>query len=277
MASISTRVSGGSRNNIGTNVAGGNLISPTVDPTFAALMQQIQGSISGAQGQQQSLQNIVSQGAQSPLLEAVLGPALQRLLAPQAAQQQQLTDATRAAGGLRDSSYGSNMTQLLNQQGLQNNDLISTIIAKTLGTLVPGQLHENRQAYDPATALMQLLGLDKPSFVGDQPISSGGGGGGGGGGSLSGSGGLESFFNDLGSNLSLPTNPSYAPYKPPAGSYSLYDRPQTAIDPLTNYLLGGGGGGYGGQVYQNAPNVWSSAPGVTPQPYDPYHLTEGEF
>src|SRR3990167_2730249 len=91
-------------------------LSPLDDPAYADLFNQIMGSIPQNLA---GITSLVSQGINSPLIEAVLGPALARLQQPQAQQRQQLTESTRAAGGLRGSQYGRGMNQLMATQGLQ--------------------------------------------------------------------------------------------------------------------------------------------------------------
>jgi len=245
-----------------TSAGQGQLISPAADPTFASLLEAAKGAM--PQGLP-SLQGIVSEGATSPLLASILGPALQRLLVPQQQQQQQLTDVTRAAGGLRDSGYGQNMSTLLGQQGLERNDLMSNIIAKTLQTLVSGQLQENQQAFNPMKALSELLGISKPTYVGAPSQAVGG--------SRSSGGGWESLSPSLGLATPMqgdkPTPPQIgfergmvSPYPTTSSAPSAStSTPAPAYDPLMQYLLGSGGGG-GGGVYQNSPNSWSSAPGT---------------
>lgn len=156
-----------------TFTAGGNLVSPTSDPTFARLLEAAQAAIPQ---NQPSVMDIASQGVQSPLLEAILGPMLQRLVQPQQAQQRQLTEATRATGGLRDSAYGQQFNELLNQQGLQRNDLMAQVLQHTLAPLLNATIQQQAQAYNPARILSDLLGQSKPQLV---PTASGQGGGGG--------------------------------------------------------------------------------------------------
>ena len=194
--------------------------SPTVDPTFSRLLGESQAAIPQ---NLPSLQDIVSQGATSPLLEAIIGPALQRLVAPQAQQMQQLTDITRAAGGLRGSTYGGNVLQLLNEQGLQRNDLMSNIIAKTLGTLVPGQLQENEQAFLPQKALSALTQLARPEITPNKP-------------------------EDALTNLLRTISPEITQNKPEDALMQLLQ----LISPRFQPPSGGGGGG-GGGGWENIP------------------------
>jgi hypothetical protein len=223
----------------------GTMVSPTSNPDFAQLLLNAQQSMPQ---NLPSLQQIVSQGANSPLMEAILGPALQRLQAPQAQQRQGLLDTFRAAGGQRSGAFGRATTDLAGQQGLQQNDLISSVLAKTLGTLVPGQLQENQQAYNPISALTQILQASRPQVVPNADPAkaytdllsilsrSQGGGGGGGGGSVSiGQQGNPLAFSGSG-NTAAPGYRRSSPNSNFAGPSSFVDVPSTGgFDFGSNY------------------------------------------
>ena len=155
-------------------------VSPLDDPAFAQLFQQIMASI--PQGQP-GIQDLVSQGANSPLIQAILGPALERLRIPQAQQRQQFTESARSAGGLRGSTYSSGLTNLMQNQGLQQNDLMSQVISQVLNTLVSGQLQSQQQQFLPAQTMGNVLPRIAPQTL-QGGLPSGGGAGmfGGGGG-----------------------------------------------------------------------------------------------
>ena len=164
---------------IGSDTSGGGTlggtsykqISPTSDPTFARLLEQIQAITPTALP---GIESITQQGMQSPLLQLVLGPAMQRLQAPQAQQRQNLTEQTRAAGGLRGSTYGQDMNKLVANQGLQQNDLMAQVIQQVLGTLISGSLQSQQNSMLPGKSLTDLLRTIAPQTI---TGSTGGGGG----------------------------------------------------------------------------------------------------
>ena len=137
-------------------------ISPLLNPDFMKLFQQAQSSVPT---EMQSLQQMIQGGMQSPLLQAVLGPALQRLQAPQQLQQQQFTEAARASGGLRGSTYGQGLNTLMQNQGQQQNDLMGQVIQQVLGQLVQGQLQEQRNQFLPAESFTNLLRTIRPELA----------------------------------------------------------------------------------------------------------------
>lgn len=139
-------------------------VSPTSDPSFAALLAQILQQTPQRENMT-SLQDMITGGMNSPLLQSILGPALQRLQAPQAQQRTNLTEATRAAGGLRSSSYGQNYNKLQEQQGQQQNDLMGQVIQQMLGSLISGQMQEQQNSFLPARSLTELLRTIAPSTV----------------------------------------------------------------------------------------------------------------
>ena len=275
---------GGGDSGAGTTPAGaGQLISPTGDPTFARLLEAAQAAIPTSQP---SVMDIAGQGASSPLLSAILGPMLERLRQPQAAQRTQLTEATRATGGLRDSAYTGGMNELLQKQGLQQNNLMAQILQQTLGPLLNASMQQQQMSYNPANILAGLLGAARPQYV---PPQGAGGAGGGGGGS-----GWENIPPSMG--LATPMQgssmPSTAgpgqwgyvngrlqqiPY-PDAGGGGGYNPPAAAApsgggyDPLTQYLLGGQGATY--PIEQSGANSWQS---VSYNPLTDYAQTNMEF
>lgn len=152
-------------------------LSPMDDPTFADLFGQAAGSIPGSLP---GIEQLIAQGMNSPLLQLVLGPALERLKAPQAQQREQFTESARAAGGLRDSSYRGGMNKLMQNQGQAQNDLMSQVIQQILGTLVSGQLQSQQNSFLPARSMTDLLRTATPQTVQGSMAGMGGGGGGGG-------------------------------------------------------------------------------------------------
>jgi len=139
-------------------------VSPTSDPSFAALLAQILQQTPQRENMT-SLQDMITGGMNSPLLQSILGPALARLQAPQAQQRENLTESTRAAGGLRSSSYGQNFNKLQEQQGQQQNDLMGQVIQQVLSSLISGQMQEQQNSFLPARSLTELLRTIAPSTV----------------------------------------------------------------------------------------------------------------
>lgn len=250
-------------------------VSPTSDPSFAALLAQILQQTPQRENMT-SLQDMITGGMNSPLLQSILGPALARLQAPQAQQRENLTESTRAAGGLRSSSYGQNYNKLQEQQGQQQNDLMGQVIQQVLGTLMTGQMQEQQNSFLPARSLTELLRSIAPSTVsGTVPQVSGGGG-------FTGSG--AGGFSDTGfrARADQQMAGNNAPSYPGGGGGSSGQvgqiggsqpapvaRPPQYVDPL-----GGGGGGWydlgmgGGTQYLNSPAMTGWAPdreGDTPE------------
>lgn len=146
------------------SVGGNQVIAPTSIPELRQLFDLAQGNIP-QRNEMASLQDMIMGGMNSPLLELVLGPALQRLQAPQAQQRQNLTETTRAAGGLRGSTYGADMNTLQNNQALQTNDLMAQVIQQMLVPLITGQLTEQRQQFLPAESMTNLLNAARPQIA----------------------------------------------------------------------------------------------------------------
>lgn len=165
------------------------------DPTSVANFSRVANAAGSSIPQRlPSLESIITQGVNSPLLAAVLGPALERLRAPQAQQQQQLTESTRAAGGLRGSQYTQGMNQLLYNQGLQTNDLMGQVIQQMLAPIISGRLQEQRNQFLPSEALINLLRAIRPEAVGSRATTG------------AGSSGWENIPPSLG--LNTPTSPT---------------------------------------------------------------------
>lgn len=230
---------GGMATSTGTR---GGVISPLINPDFNQLYKRTAGAIPT---KMPSLESLIQGGMSSPLLSAVLEPALQRLVAPQAAQRQQFTEAARAAGGLRGSTYGQGMNTLMQNQAQGQNDLMGQVIQQILGTLVQGQLQEQRNAFLPAQSMTDLLRTIRPDVV--RPT-----------GGTSTSGGWEGIPASQG--LGTPTSPT------------------PGFDAYSQQLQGLGGVG-GGGVQRAAPGVQSpgvTTPGGPPNQYvDPYSGMSG--
>jgi len=253
-------------------------VSPTSDPSFAALLAQILQQTPQRENMT-SLQDMITGGMNSPLLQSILGPALARLQAPQAQQRENLTESTRAAGGLRSSSYGQNFNKLQEQQGQQQNDLMGAVIQQVLSSLISGQMQEQQNSFLPGRSLTELLRTIAPQTV------TGSVGGGGSSGSVSGGMGrgadplLEAQQNW--DNMQAAGFRNMGP-RPGGGGGSSGQvgqiggsqpapaaQPPQYIDPL-------GGSGGGGSYDIGGGTGWLDSP-ATAQPTNPYEHTYTEI
>ena len=266
MASFGT--AGGGSGQGSATVGGSQVISPLAIPELLKLFGLAQEQ-TPMRNDMNSLQSIVQGGANSPLLQAVLGPALMRLQAPQAQQRQNLTEATRAAGGLRGSTYGQDFNELQNNQALQTNDLMAQVIQQMLAPLISGQLQEQRNSFLPAESLTNLLRAASPS------VGRGGASASSSRDSIAPSGGLSTpmsptpGFDAYGAQLNAPRIGGSATVGPNAGGMggnATVGVPQSPPQPYTPYLdpMSGAGGGWydlgGGQE-------WLGGPGAQTNPY----------
>jgi len=226
---------GGSSSGKGSvNVGGSQVISPLAIPELAKLFQNTQQQIPTRE-ELPSLQDMIAGGMNSPLLQLVLGPALERLKAPQQQQQQNLTEAARAAGSLRSSNYGQDFNKLLVNQGQQTNDLMGQVIQQVLGQLLQGQLQEQRNQFLPAESLTNLLRASAPS------VSRGG---------ATATSGWENIPPSLGLGTPMQSDITAA---------------------LTGRPSAGGGGVSGGTPTMSPPPTPSTATGTAPPQYvDPF-------
>ena len=261
------------------------VISPAEDPTFSRIAGEVEAAIPR---QMQSLQSIIQGGMNSPLLQEILGPMLARLQAPQAQQRSQLTEATRAAGGLRGSTYGQDFTRLQNQQGQQQNDLMAAVLQQVLGQVISGSLQENQQSFLPAQNLMNLLGALRPQVQTGLPPQQAGGGGSG----SFGGGGIGNFFDEPGAfdyRFSPDYNSNYGGFggRAPASGGNTPTFTGGAVGRDTP-LVGGNmtppeyvdpfaTGGFGGGQYDiGAGTQYAYSPAVQP-PRDPFEHSYGAW
>lgn len=152
---------GGSSSGGSTTVGGTQVISPLAIPQLNDLFNTAKTAVPT---EMRSLDQMIQEGMNSPLLQLVLGPMMERLKAPQAAARTNLTETTRAAGGLRGSTYGQDMNTLQNNQAQQGNDLMAQVLQQILGPLITGQMQEQKNSFLPAEAYTNLLGAAKPSL-----------------------------------------------------------------------------------------------------------------
>jgi hypothetical protein len=216
------------------------LMSVLDDPRLGNLFQDIQGATPRSLP---SLDSIVQEGMNSPLMSQIISGALARAAPNEALARQGVTDAARGAGGLRGTAYMQNVARnegnILDQRGI----LTSDIVAKTLQQLISGRLQEQQNSFLPARTLTDLFQAGRPlsgQTSSSQSTSNYGNQSGGAGDyysdnfmsqyrnspspfGISGGGGGQTGVNSgAGSNISAPT--------------------QTAANPYGGYGFGPGGG-----------------------------------
>lgn len=153
-----------------TTTSGGTLVSPTADPTFASLAALIQ-SLVPQQGP--DLASYINAGTNSPLLQAILQPALAQYEQGAGTQRQALTDAARSAGAQRSGAYlGSAIPNLEASLAQGRGNLIGQLTSQTLAPLLQSQLSAYNASFNPANALTNLLSALKPALSGGSSSSS---------------------------------------------------------------------------------------------------------
>lgn len=129
------------------------------DPRLGSLFNQIQGITPTSLP---SLDSLVQEGMNSPLMSQIISGALTRAAPNEALARQAVTDAARATGGLRGTAYmqgvARNEGNILDQRGI----LTSDIIAKTLQSLISGRLQEQQNSFLPARTLTDLFQAGRP-------------------------------------------------------------------------------------------------------------------
>lgn len=148
------------------------------DPGLTGPQGDIYSMLQRLIGSGPNLLNFIQQGMNSPLLQSILQPALGVQERQFAGQRQDVTDAMRAAGGLRSSQYGVNLNRLQGDQALAQGNLMAQIIAQTLNPLLTGQM----EAYKAPIAAYNALFSNLPNQTFWPGFNPGGGGGAGGGG-----------------------------------------------------------------------------------------------
>ena len=139
----------------GASGAGGGPRPGFNDPGLTGPQGDIFSMLQNLIGSGPNLLEFIKQGMSSPLLQEILQPALGVQERQFAGQRQDVTDAMRAAGGLRSSQYGVNLNRLQGDQALAQGNLMSQIIAQTLNPLLQGQM----EAYKaPISAYNALFG-----------------------------------------------------------------------------------------------------------------------
>jgi hypothetical protein len=213
------------------------------------------------------LQDMISQGMNSPLFAQIIQAALGHLLPGEAQSRQAVTDAARSAGSLRSTAYGQSVAK--NEQNILTNrsGLIGDTLAKTLGTLVPGYLESQKQEFMPGQNYMELLKMIRPDVVANRGGASG---------NLSGYGGADGIgpsifdpgYDAMIADWQRRMNPSYGGGFAGTGVNTGGRDTGSAISgpapnqPYGGYGLTGGGTGYTNQPYYGPA---SSGPYVNPQ------------
>ena len=211
---------------------------PTLDdPRLGNLFNQIQQVTPTSLP---SLDSIVQEGMNSPLMSQIISGALTRAAPNEALARQGVTDAARAAGGLRGTAYGQSVARnegnILDQRGI----LTSDIIAKTLQQLISGRLTEQQNSFLPARTLTDLLQAGRPlsGQTSSQQSTSNWG--------QSGSG-ADNYMNDwLSQYRAMGNQPQYGPGTAQTGVNSqpgsnISAPAQTAQNPFGGYGFNPGG------------------------------------
>lgn len=163
---------------------GGNwqAVSPLVIPELMEMFKRAGANVPN-RGELRDVNSFVQQGVNSPLLQAILEPALANLMRGEDDRRMALADQFRAAGGLRGSQYGKSAVSLEGEMQNAQGQLISQLTAQTLSPLLQSMLAEQQQQFLPAKTLADILTAVRPDVhFGSQGGGGGAGGGGGGGG-----------------------------------------------------------------------------------------------
>jgi hypothetical protein len=220
-------------------------VSPLADQNFNDLYNQTRGLIPTGLD---SLQSLIQGGMSSPLLAQIIQGALGRLAPAEAQSRQAVTDAARAAGSLRSTAYGQSVANNENNILTNRSGLVSDMISKTLGTLVPGLLQEQKNSFMPSQSYMDLLKLIRPDVVANRGAISGSGSGSNSLGPSIFDPGYDSMITDWQRRM----NPSYGGgfagtgVNPETGGGGSNISGPAPNNPYGGYGLTGGGSGYGG-------------------------------
>lgn len=155
----------------GTSPGGFQTVSPLAIPELMSLFEQIRGGVPSTSdldpifqqilqsipGQTRSFEDIVAQGAGSPLFQQILQPALEALAPSEDLAREALTDRFRAAGGLRSGAYGVAAPRLEQNILGKRESLISQVLSQMLQPLISGSLEAQKNAFLPARSLTELL------------------------------------------------------------------------------------------------------------------------
>lgn len=225
-------------------------IDPASTGSFDNILQQLLGMVTGGGAPKPpNYGDLLKQGVGSPLMQSVLGPALQNLLPGEDLARQSLMDEFRSSGALGSGAMGSASAKLEGALQGQRGNLVSQIMSQMLPTMTQGLSNQFNQQMQIPGLLGQILSQTRPSIVkGDNPPAGG-------------PGGTTDPFGMLSSN-------------PFASSMSLNQQSEAS---LGGGSTGGPTGGKGGA----APYVVGSGGGVnymsdgTVQPDMSYFTTQG--
>ena len=129
--------------------------APTLDPRYSGLFDQLQGQIGAIP--QFNFEDTLNQAFRGPYFQAVSGGLLGALEPRFAQQRLGLQDQFRAAGTKPSSAFAQGMSNLYGQQGLQQNQLLSSLANSLLGTSVQAGQLGLESALAPISAGTNLL------------------------------------------------------------------------------------------------------------------------
>lgn len=129
--------------------------APTVDPRYSGLFDTLQGQIGALP--QFNFEDTLTQAFRGPYFQAVSGGLLGALEPRFAQQRLGLQDQFRSAGTMPSSAFAQGMSNLYGQQGLQQNQLLSTLANSLLGTSIQAGQLGLESALAPISAGTNLL------------------------------------------------------------------------------------------------------------------------
>ena len=233
----------------GSTTGRAQVLSPTLDPTFAAILEELRGMIGGVGGTP-DIATLLSQGANSPLMQAIIQPSLNYSRGQQALQQRGLMEQFREAGTLGGGPMAVALNELFNQQQQGEGSLIGQTMSSNLSPILNAMMQEYTQRFAPIQALTAALGASRPEFM--MPPQGGSRGGGGG-------GTFRGDINPLNATSWTPGDMTANPvgYFPDGGSRGGGGGGGGSdISGILQQLIGGGGGM--GSMWEAAePDPWS--------------------
>ena len=165
---------GGSPTSLGGTPTSTNWSPPQMQDLLKMLLSQTQGGV-------ENINNFIKNPLSSELFQNTVNPILAAMQPRLQAQQTAMTDAFRATGGLRDTSYRGALTGLMGEQATQMGGVVGGLANQVFNNLL--------NALQTPTNMVQQSVRSMPMYnQGNtlQPRSGGGGGGGGGGPTTSG-------------------------------------------------------------------------------------------
>lgn len=144
--------------------------SPLDDPRFAEILNSIISGIPQTRG----VSDMLSQGIQSPLLQAVLQGVLSQLVPGERAARTSMTDRFRMAGAQRDTAYGGALANLESEILGRRGQAVSGTISQFLEPLMRSLLAEQEQQFRGPDIMSRLLAYLRPETVVGRPAQPGG-------------------------------------------------------------------------------------------------------